>query len=126
MLVAATGALGLLGVDALGLEPDSQRSAVAGVAVGTLTGLLALGIKASLIGAASNGLRDLKVQLATMGASFGLRLLAIMASVFVLRRVGLPFEGFLLSFCACYLAQQVIEVRYVLRAALAPAPEVVR
>ena len=64
-----------------------------------------------------------------MVASFGLRLLTVLAGALAISRQGLPLDGFLLSFFACYVAQQFIEVRYVLGARPAPitvSPEVSR
>lgn len=126
LMVAAVGALAAALLLTLELEPLTRTSALAGAALSTVLGAVVLFIKAALLGRA-NGLKDLKVQLGSMGASFGLRLLGIGAGVLWLRRMGLPYEGFLLTFFVCYLAQQVIEVRYVLRAAVAVAtPEVGR
>lgn len=128
-LVVVVGALGWALVTALGLEPTQYVSALVGVGFSTALGMLVLAVKATLVGRTS-GLRDLKVQLASMGASFGLRLFGLGAGVLLLRRYSLPLDGFLVSFVACYFAQQVIEVRYVLRAALvapvAASPEVGR
>lgn len=114
LLVGLTGALALGGVLALGLEAAMQTSAVAGVITSTLLGAAVLGVKAVLTRVSASGLTDLKMQLGTMGASFAIRLAVVGMGVVLLRRNGLPFDGFLLAFFGCYLAQQVIEVRYLL------------
>ncbi len=128
-LVGLAGALAFLIAHAWVVDPAAQRSALIGIVASTLVGVVALAVKAVLSRRTSTGPGSLKVQLGSMIASFGLRLLAVLAGALAISRQGLPPDGFLLSFFACYVAQQFIEVRYVLGARPAPitvSPEVSR
>jgi hypothetical protein len=114
--------LGLLAggvVFALGLPGDREVAGLAGVVVSTLFGLGALLQKARSAAAFPEGAAGLKALMSVQVVTLGLRLSAVLVGGLVMKRLGLEPIAYVLAFFACYVAQQVIEMRFVLAASKA-------
>jgi hypothetical protein len=118
VLELATGLFGGGVVLALTLSSSTQLSALTGVAVALVFGLLALVTKSFATTGGHDSVKDaLKVQ----GIAMGLRLVALLLGGLVVKQRGLDPMAFVLAFAAVAMVQQVIEVRFLLAAKKAPA-----
>jgi hypothetical protein len=114
--------LGLLAggvVFALGLSSEHEVAALAGVVVSTVFGLGALLQKARSAQAFPEGAAGLKALMSVQAVTLGLRLSAVLVGGLVMKRLALEPIAYVLAFFACSLAQQVIEMRFVLAASKA-------
>ncbi len=113
VLELATTLVALGVVLALAFDGPTQTSALAGVALAGVLGLLALYLKSQVAGA---GAQELKGLVAVQGLAFGGRLLALLLGGLVMKRQGLEPTAFVLAFFGVAMAQQAIEVRFMLSA----------
>ena len=114
--------LGLLAggvVLSLGLDSASEVAGLVGVVVSTVFGLAALVQKARSAAAFPDGAAGLKALMSVQVLTLGLRLVAVLVGGLVMKRLGLEPIAYVLAFFACYVAQQVIEMRFVLEASKA-------
>lgn len=118
VLELAAGLFGGGVVLALTLSSPTQLSALTGVAVALVFGLLALVTKSFATTDGHDGVKDaLKVQ----GLAMGFRLVALLLGGLVVKQRGLDPMAFVLAFAAVAMVQQVIEVRFLLAAKKAAA-----
>jgi hypothetical protein len=116
-LMMLAGALAAVAVALFPLEPGPRSSAMLGVAVGTIVGLLAIVIKTQLVALAPAGSTGVQAVLAGQVLTFFLRLLAVGVGALALHQNPLASPvAYVLTFFTVYLAQQFVEVRSLLAA----------
>lgn len=111
-LSVLAGALVALAVALVGLEPAARTSALVGVGVSTLLGVLALTIKAQFVHLVSPGAPGIKAVLSGQVLSLLLRLFAVGVGAAAMKAEpeASPM-AFVVAFLAVYLAQQIVETR---------------
>ena len=110
-LAAGVMAVGLVLAAWLPREVDSRQSALVGVGLAAVTGVVALWLKRR-----SLQQKDLKAALKVVGVVFGLRAVTVVVGLLVVVQRGLSAVGFVAGFFGVYFALQWIEVSYVMAA----------
>ncbi|AGC41781.1 hypothetical protein MYSTI_00430 [Myxococcus stipitatus DSM 14675] len=108
----AAGVMGV-GVAVAGLLPtvaETRVSALWGVGLAAVTGVVALLLKRRAMK------QDLKAALKVVGVVFGLRMVAVLVGLVGLVSRGMPPVPFVAGFFGVYFALQWIEVSYVMAA----------
>lgn len=106
-LAAGVMAVGLVLAVVLPREAESRQSALVGVAVAAVTGVVALLLKRRAVR------KDLKEALKAVGVVFGLRAVAVAVGLLVVVQRGMSAVAFVAGFFGVYFALQWIEVSYV-------------
>lgn len=101
---------------AFGLEAPTERAALLGALVSTVFGVVALVQKARASDRLPAGPAAVKQLLSAQVGTLLLRLAAVLVGGFAVKRQGLEPIAYVLAFFACYVVQQLIEMRYVLAA----------
>lgn len=107
-LVAGVGLLGLVGAYALPQTGEGRLGALVGVAVSVAAGGVVLGLKRWALS------RSLNWALMMVGASFGIRLLAVTVGFAVVITRGAEKVAFIAGFFAVYFVLQWLEISYIL------------
>lgn len=87
-----------------------RRSALVGVALAAVTGVVALVLKRRAVR------RDLRAALKVVGMVFGMRAVGVVVGLLVVVERGLSAVGFVAGFFGTYFVLQWIEVSYVMAA----------
>lgn len=103
-------------VFALGLERPVELGALLGAAISTVFGLVALVQKARTSSSLPAGPAAVKQLLSAQVVTLLLRLGAVLVGGFAVKRQGLEPIAYVLAFFACYVVQQLVEMRFVLAA----------
>jgi hypothetical protein len=116
MMVVLAGLCAAGLVFAFNLERDVEAAALVGTAVSTVFGLVALFQKARTSSALPAGPAAVKQLLSTQVVTLLLRLFAVLVGGLAMKRFGLEPIAYVLAFFACYVVQQLVELRFVLAA----------
>jgi hypothetical protein len=116
MLVLLGGLFAAGVVFALGLDRESELAALIGATVSTVFGVVALVQKARSASELPAGPAAVKQLLSAQVVSLLLRLAAVLVGGFAVKRQGLEPIAYVLAFFACYVVQQLVEMRFVLAA----------
>jgi uncharacterized membrane protein YiaA len=114
VMVTLTGLFAVGIVFAFGPSREVEVGALFGAVVSTVFGLVTLLHKARTSDALEVGSAGVKQLLSAQVVSLLLRLAGVLVGGFAVKRHGLEPIAYVLAFFACYLVQQVIEIRLVL------------
>jgi hypothetical protein len=114
MLVLVSGAMACGVALALALAEPVQTAALWGAGVATFFGLAALLYKARSTESLGVGAAAVKELLSSQVVTLGLRVTAVLLGGFAVKQRGLEPIAYVLAFFGCYVAQQFIEMRFVL------------
>lgn len=103
-------------VFAFNLARELELAALAGAAVSTVFGVIALAQKARTSASLPSGPAAVKQLLSAQVVTLLLRLFAVLVGGFAMKRFGLEPIAYVLAFFACYVVQQLVEMRFVLAA----------
>ncbi|MBE2253329.1 MAG: hypothetical protein IAE78_27620 [Myxococcus sp.] len=116
VMVTLTGLFAVGVVFAFGLSREVELAALLGAVVSTVFGLVALFQKARTAEGLEAGPAGVKQLLSAQVVSLMLRLAGVLVGGFAVKRQGLEPIAYVLAFFACYVVQQLIEMRFVLAA----------
>jgi hypothetical protein len=109
-LAAGVMAVGLVLAAWLPRTAEGRQSALVGVALAAVSGVVALWLKRRAVQ------KDLKAALKVVGVVFGLRAVSVVVGLLVVVQRGLEAVAFVAGFFGLYFVLQWIEVSYVMAA----------